>query len=199
MEARNLTAAPETAHPTLKRILDDAQVDPKKCYQCGKCSAGCPVAADADMMPRQVMRHLQLGQVEPVLKSNMPWLCAGCGMCLARCPQEIDLPSVMLACRREAKRNGSPAVSEVDRFNELFIDGVHQQGTSDEAMLAMRFNITTGHLLQDALSAPKMVTRGMLGFHGKQPEKSKEVAAIIDKARAAEQSAHPQPDNTKGA
>ncbi len=199
MEARNLTAAPAAAHPALERILDDARVNPKKCYQCGKCSAGCPVAAEADMMPRQVMRHLQLGQVEPVLKSNMPWLCAGCGMCLARCPQEIDLPNVMLACRREAKRSGSPAVSEVNRFNDLFIDGVHQQGTSDEAMLAMRFNITTGHLLQDALSAPKMVTRGMLGLPGKKTGKSEEVAAIIDKARAAEQSAHPQPETAKGA
>ncbi len=38
-------------------ILDDAKVDPKDCYQCGKCSAGCPVASDADMTPREVLRH----------------------------------------------------------------------------------------------------------------------------------------------
>lgn len=199
MEARNLAAASAAAHQSLGRILADAQVDPKKCYQCGKCSAGCPVAADADMMPRQVMRHLQLGQAEAVLQSNMPWLCAGCGMCLARCPQEIDLPSVMLACRREAKRTGSPAVSEVDRFNDLFIDGVRQQGTSDEGVLAMRYNLSTGHLLQDALSAPKMVARGMLSLPGKKTGKSEEVAAIIDKVRAAEQGADPQPETAKGA
>ena len=198
MEARNLTAAPAATHPAIDRILGDAQVDPKKCYQCGKCSAGCPVAADADMMPRQVMRHLQLGQAEPILKSNMPWLCAGCGMCLARCPQEIDLPSVMLACRRETKRAGSPAVSEVNRFNDLFIDGLRQTGTSNEAVLAMRYNLTTGHLLQDALSAPKMMKRGMLDLHGMRASKNEEVAAIIDKARAAEQNADPQADNEKG-
>ncbi|MDO4854614.1 MAG: 4Fe-4S dicluster domain-containing protein [Coriobacteriia bacterium] len=198
MEARNLTAAPQAALLALERILCDAQVDPKACYQCGKCSAGCPVAADADMTPRQVMRHLQLGQAEAVLKSKMPWLCAGCGMCLARCPQEIDLPSVMLACRREAKRTGSPAVSEVNRFNDLFISGVRQQGTSNETTLAMRYNLTTGHLLQDALSAPKMMKRGMLELPSKQTNKAEEVAAIIDKARAVEQAAHPQADDAKG-
>ena len=198
MKVGNLTAPPQSARLAVDRILSDAQVDPKACYQCGKCSAGCPVAADADMPPRQIMRHLQLGQAEPLLKSSMPWLCAGCGMCLARCPQEIDLPSVMLACRREAKRTGSPAVSEVNRFNDLFISGVRQQGTSNETTLAMRYNLTTGHLLQDALSAPKMMKRGMLELPSKQAGKAEEVAAIIDKARGMEQAAHPQADDAKG-
>ena len=83
MEARNLTQTARSDNK-LHSVLGDAKVDPKDCYQCGKCSAGCPVASDADMTPREVLRHLQLRQVEPVLKSNMPWLCAGCGMCLVR-------------------------------------------------------------------------------------------------------------------
>lgn len=85
MEARNLTQTARSDNE-LNSVLDDAKIDPKDCYQCGKCSAGCPVASDADMTPREVLRHIQLGQVEPVLKSNMPWLCAGCGMCLGSLP-----------------------------------------------------------------------------------------------------------------
>lgn len=103
MEARNLTQTAKFDNE-LHSVLDDAKVNPKDCYQCGKCSAGCPVASDADMTPREVLRHLQLRQVEPVLKSNMPWLCAGCGMYLARCPQSVDLPNLMLACRSARNR-----------------------------------------------------------------------------------------------
>lgn len=65
MEARNLTQTARSGNG-LHSVLDDAKVDPKDYYQCGKCSAGCPVASDADMTPREVLRHLQLGQVEPV-------------------------------------------------------------------------------------------------------------------------------------
>lgn len=75
MEARNLTQTAKFDNE-LHSVLEDAKVNPKDCYQCGKCSAGCPVASDADMTPREVLRHLQLGRVDPVLKSNMPWLCA---------------------------------------------------------------------------------------------------------------------------
>lgn len=184
MEARNLTQAP-LSHNELHGILDDAQVDPKDCYQCGKCSAGCPVASDADMTPREVLRHLQLGQIKPVLESNMPWLCAGCGMCLARCPQSVDLPNLMLACRRAAEAQGVTPIGEVAHFNQLFVDGVREKGISDETILAMRFNLTTGHFLQDALSAPKMVVRGMLGPTSKEQANADEVKELIDRARIA--------------
>ena len=56
------------------------------CYQCGKCSAGCPAAEFMDLTPRQVMRAVQLGQAELALRSSTIWLCASCQTCSARCP-----------------------------------------------------------------------------------------------------------------
>ncbi|MCX8127053.1 MAG: heterodisulfide reductase subunit C, partial [Dehalococcoidia bacterium] len=29
-----------------------------RCYQCGKCSAGCPVAFAMDLAPRRIMRAI---------------------------------------------------------------------------------------------------------------------------------------------
>lgn len=193
MEARNLTQTARSDNK-LHSVLGDAKVDPKDCYQCGKCSAGCPVASDADMTPREVLRHLQLRQVEPVLKSNMPWLCAGCGMCLVRCPQSVDLPNLMLACRRAAEVQGIEPIGEVARFNQLFINGVREKGLSDEAVLAMRFNLTTGHFLQDILSAPKMVVRGMIGPTSKEQANADEVKELIDRARMAASQNTPSPE-----
>ena len=35
-----------------------------KCYQCKKCSTGCPVAGFGDLHPAQIMRAVQLGAVD---------------------------------------------------------------------------------------------------------------------------------------
>jgi heterodisulfide reductase subunit C len=68
------------------------------CNQCGKCSAGCPIASSADLLPSQVIRLAQLG-IEEVLDSPTIWMCAACLTCVARCPKGIDLPRIMEALR----------------------------------------------------------------------------------------------------
>ena len=68
------------------------------CNQCGKCSAGCPVAFSMDLLPNQVIRLAQLG-IEEVLESQTIWTCAACLTCVSRCPKGIDLPRVMEAMR----------------------------------------------------------------------------------------------------
>jgi len=65
-----------------------------KCYQCGKCSGGCPVAEQMDLMPNQVIRYVQIGDTS-VLEAKTIWLCASCFTCAVRCPQGIDLAKVM--------------------------------------------------------------------------------------------------------
>ena len=74
------------------------------CNQCGKCSAGCPVAFSMDILPNQVIRLAQLG-VEDVLECQTIWTCAACLTCVSRCPKGIDLPRVMEALRLMAMEN----------------------------------------------------------------------------------------------
>jgi heterodisulfide reductase subunit C len=80
------------------------------CNQCGKCSAGCPVAAAMDLLPSQVIRLAQLG-MEEVLESHTIWICASCLTCVSRCPKGVDLPRMMEALREISLRAG---VSELD-------------------------------------------------------------------------------------
>ena len=86
------------------------------CYQCGKCSAGCPMVSSMDMLPNQVIRLVQLGQTDDVLDSKTIWLCASCFSCAARCPKGVDLAKVMEALRLLLlrKREDRVELSELD-------------------------------------------------------------------------------------
>jgi heterodisulfide reductase subunit C len=69
------------------------------CYQCGKCSAGCPMSSVMDLLPNQVMRLVQLGLEEDIANSKTIWLCATCLICTVRCPKGVDISRVMEALR----------------------------------------------------------------------------------------------------
>ena len=74
------------------------------CYQCGKCSAGCPAVSEMDILPNQVIRYVQLGFKEELLKSKSYWVCASCLTCNARCPKGIKIAEVMEAVRQISLR-----------------------------------------------------------------------------------------------
>ncbi len=81
---------------TLNRVSGQNVYD---CYQCGKCTSGCPSADEMDIVPSQTMKFLQLGEVDKVMESNTPWVCLACLICSVRCPKNIDIAAVMEALR----------------------------------------------------------------------------------------------------
>ena len=76
------------------------------CYQCGNCSAGCPLSFAMELIPNQVIRLLHLGQEKDVFHSNTVWLCASCLTCKTRCPRGVDLSRINEAIRHLAMRRG---------------------------------------------------------------------------------------------
>ncbi len=120
------------------------------CYQCIKCTSGCPVAEHFDLAPNQVMRAAQFGLDEVVLGAKTPWLCAGCEVCTTRCPNGIDVARVMDFLAAEGKARGiATAVPEVALFNEIFLRNAKLMGRTYELGLTIEFNTRTGQPLKD--------------------------------------------------
>jgi heterodisulfide reductase subunit C len=70
------------------------------CYQCGKCSAGCPAVSDMDILPNQIIRYAQLGFKDELLQSKSIWICASCFTCNSRCPKGINIAEIIEAIRQ---------------------------------------------------------------------------------------------------
>ncbi len=98
----------------IKKIEEVSGQNVLACYQCGKCSAGCPMVSLMDLMPNQVIRLIQLGQFNDVLKSKTIWLCATCFSCSARCPKGVDLAKIMEALRLLLLRKSTNYVELAD-------------------------------------------------------------------------------------
>ena len=88
------------------------------CYQCGKCSAGCPVVGEMDILPNQVIRYAQLGFKEELLEARSVWVCASCYTCNVRCPKGIKIAEVMEAVRQVLLRKRKDHV-EVPKLSEV--------------------------------------------------------------------------------
>ena len=153
----------DTASLLAKKIAADAGVTLSDCYQCGKCSAGCPMADAMDVQPRQVVRLLQLGMADRLLSSKTIWLCAGCHMCVDRCPNDIDLPALIEHARYEAQRIKLCTVPDVGKFNDIFMENVKNFGKSQESILQGAYNLMSGKLMQDMDKAPHMLRHGIVG------------------------------------
>jgi quinone-modifying oxidoreductase, subunit QmoC len=75
-------------------------VNIEKCFNCGNCTAVCPLASNEYAFPRSIIRGVQLGTSERMKQQLDPWLCYYCGDCSNTCPQQAEPGETMMAARR---------------------------------------------------------------------------------------------------
>ena len=186
MRAIDLSGISDADLRACEVIAEEAGVNLKDCYQCGKCTAGCPLADGMDLMPREVIRYLQMGALSTALEAKTPWICAQCDVCSSRCPQNVDICSIMRAVRLASKAAGKRPVAEADIFDDTFIANVRAHGVSNEQYLAAAYNVKSLHFMQDMGNAGRMLQRRMVGVAMHNTAGRKDVAALVDRALAAD-------------
>jgi len=98
-----------TVDPELKNTLTPYGIeDAAGCFNCGNCTAICELSSGHTPFPRKLIRYLQLGLKERILKSPEPWLCYYCADCSDTCPRQTNPGEVMMGLRRYQIANLEP-------------------------------------------------------------------------------------------
>lgn len=167
------------------KVGDGCAENPYLCYQCKKCTAGCPVAEHAGMHPAQIMRAVQLGQYDMIFDDKFIWLCTGCQTCTTRCPQGIDVEAVIDELKSIALRDGRvPDDAPFANLVRLNVDSIKRWGRLFEMELLMRDKLTRpSSMFDDVGMGLKMLRKGKLGL---LPARGADKAAVERMAKAAE-------------
>lgn len=153
------------------------------CYQCAKCTAGCPMAPDMDVTPNQVMRCIQLGARDLALGASSIWLCTTCTTCTTRCPRDIDLARVMDSLRAIAVESGvKPAEPQTPLFYRIFLGLVRNRGRQNEVPLMAAYGVMTRNPFKDLLLGQKMFLKGKLNPIGPKVRNMAQVRRIFERA-----------------
>ncbi|MFP4058772.1 MAG: 4Fe-4S dicluster domain-containing protein [Candidatus Brocadiia bacterium] len=150
-----------------------------ECYQCGKCSAGCPVAYEMFHPVHAMVRLVQLGRREEALRSRSQWVCVACEACSTRCPKDVEPARLMTVLREMAQEAGCVNANEVDifDFHQSFLSSVRRFGRVYELGLVagykMKSPLKRGP--QDVLTGVQMFRRGKPAL---KPHRVQNVAAI---------------------
>lgn len=157
------------------------------CFQCHKCTTGCPVGPEMDLLPSQVMRLVHLGARDELLRSKAIWLCASCEACTTRCPMGIDIAAVMDMLRILAiEEQAAVGDARVKQFNRSFLGSVRRHGRVFEAGMMAAYKLRTGDLFSDVGKVPQMFLKGKLGVLPKRSGGAPEVREVFRRAEAEE-------------
>jgi len=128
-----------------------------------------------DVQPNQIVRLVQMDQVDKAMRTEAIWLCVSCQTCTTRCPKSVNCAGIMDALRQLSVENGveCPGVRRTVIFQKVFLDNIRRNGRLKELELVGFFKTkaflkdpSVPFLFKDSLLAPKMIRRGKFHLMG---------------------------------
>ena len=159
-----MSAKLEQETPTfLEETKEKSGEDLSLCYQCLKCTAGCPTAPHMDIRPNNLIRMIQMGMKDAVLRSHAIWLCVSCETCGTRCPNKIDIGVLMDALREMAVKEKVPAAEKnIHLLHEAFVKSIRRGGRVHEATMLMEYKLRSRDFLTDLIPGMRLFLKGKI-------------------------------------
>ena len=117
-----------------KSIREECGENVYLCYQCERCSSGCPTAAAMRYRPAQMMRMAQFGLADRLALDASIWRCLGCDTCTAHCPHNLSVRRLVEAMRRHVMQERYRA----GQLDPLAVDRVLRKGLRNLNLLGQR-------------------------------------------------------------
>jgi len=160
--------------------LDSLGIDVHACYQCGRCSSGCPVAEFFDLGVMEVVRLASYGLEDKLLHSKTIWLCAACETCASRCPNDIEIAALMDVLRELAlRKNIRPAEERVPVFHQSFLDSIRHWGRAYEIGMIGAYKMRSKDFLGDMKLGMNMFLKGKLSLMPHSIKGKSEIGTIF--------------------
>ena len=166
------------------------------CYQCGKCSAGCPRVEQMDILPSSIIRLVQYGDVKKAASAEAPWQCVACLTCSTRCPKSVNIAGVMDALKEISLKKNCvhPKMRRIVAFQRSFLNSIKRNGRINELEMVAEYKIR-GFLgdgnpilaMKDAELGLPMLLRNKLHIRLGAPVKDKAIVKRIFAKCAEEQ------------
>ena len=97
------------------------------CYQCGTCTAICPM----NLPVRSIMRGAQVGVRELALREAL-WLCATCKQCEVACPRGVEITGVIHSLREVSYRERKAPSKLESALWRVYEEGTAWEGKKKE-------------------------------------------------------------------
>lgn len=153
----------------------------KPCYQCLKCSAGCPLGEHMEYPPNSLIRLMQYGEREKVLNSHAIWLCVSCMTCAVRCPNDVDMSVVMDTLREMSIETGRSMEAEkrVFMLHEEFVRSIRFWGRLHEATFFMAYMARSFDIIANVASGLALILKGKIKMVPRRIKGIRDLSRII--------------------
>jgi heterodisulfide reductase subunit C len=154
------------------------------CYQCLKCTAGCPTAPYMDIRPNNIIRMIQMGMKEAVLRSRAIWLCVYCQTCGTRCPNEIHIGILMDALREMAIEERIPAKEKnIHLLHEAFVQSIKRGGRVHEATMLIDYKLRSRDFMTDLIPGMRLFFKGKIPLFPSFVKERQEIKKIFERCK----------------
>ncbi|MDD5094122.1 MAG: (Fe-S)-binding protein [Dehalococcoidia bacterium] len=94
------------------------------CYQCGRCTSGCPVTSRSALNIRRMVREAIIrDSAETIFDKKEIWDCTTCSTCSIRCPRGLKPSEVIIGMRSILVEEGRVPTTAMDAMEGVFKHG----------------------------------------------------------------------------